>query len=526
MGPLGRLFRHIETRAVATFRDRLHAMGQPGLSYLSTGSDTGIRVTEQVALTAAAVWSAVQLISSTVSTLPVHVMKRRDGGKDYDHPVYRLLADEPNEFMTAPVWRECQMLNLLLWGNSFSAIERDEMFRPTALLPLRSDCTRVARVNGKLVYQTSVGGTAYTLRPDQVLHVMGMSLDGISGLPPIQYHAQTVGLSLATAKFASKFFSNAGNLGGILSTPPMSDEALKKFAVDWRNKNVGLDNALRVGVLPDGYKFTPTSTDPEKGQMLATRVFQIREIARIYRVPAHMLGDTEKASYASLEIQSAEFYSQCIQPWCVKLEHEMARKLLLESERPTLEVRFNLDSSLRATARERFAAHVQATGAPFATTNEARAKEGLPPIKGGDDLLRPLNMAPPGAAAPAKQPPAANPAARSLIEDAARRLLTKESKALARSAKKHAGKPDEFGAWADDFYSRHRELVAATVTAPFAAAAVPTTPDDYAARHCDESRAAAIAAFAAGTTDDLTDTWEAMRPHDVAEQLLTERNDP
>lgn len=524
MGFFNRIFHRGDDESRAqSFREKY--LSGMGLTYLGIGaSDTGLKVNEQVAMTASAVWGAVQIIASAVSTLPVHVMRRQDGGKDQAHAVRHLLANEPNEYMTAPVFRECLMVNLLLWGNGYAAIERDDLGRPTALLPMRSDCTRARRVNGQIAYQTTIGDRAYTLRTDQVFHVMGMSFDGISGLAPIEFHRQTVGLSLATQTFAAKFFSNAGNLGGLLSTPPMNDEALRKFAADWRTKNVGLDNAMKVAVLPDGYKFTPTGTDPEKGQMLATRVFQIREIARIYRVPAHMLGDTEKASYASLEVQHTEFHTQCIQPWCVKLEAEADRKLLLEAEKPTHEVKFNLDAMLRATTRERYAAHVQATGAPFATTNEARAKEGLPPVDGGDALLRPLNMGPtkPGA----QPPPAANPAARSLIEDAARRLLTKEAKALARAAKKHAAKPDEFRAWADDFYARHRGLVAATLTTPFAVAAVTIATDDYAARHCDESRAAAVEAFAAGATDDLSDTWEAMRPHDVAEQLLTPRTDP
>jgi hypothetical protein len=351
---------------------------------------------------------------------------------------------------------------------------------------------------------------------------MGLSFDGIMGLPPIEYARQTVGLSLATTSFASKFFANAGNVGGLISTPPMSDAALKEFARTWKERYTGLDNALKVAVLPDGYKFTPTSVDPEKGQMLATRVFQIREVARIYRVPAHMLGDTEKASYASLEVQNTEFYTQCILPWVAKLESEANRKLLLEAEKPTLECRFNMDSSARATLRERYAAHTQGIQGGFLTINEARAKEGLPPVEGGDDLLRPLNLGPvkPGSGGAANQPPA-NPAARSLIEDTARRYLTKEIRAVQRAAKKHAGKADEFRTWAADFYGKHRALVAGAVAVPFTTAGITADADEYAIKHCDEQRAAIIDAFDAGNIDDQLDTWEAMKPHDIAENLFT-----
>jgi HK97 family phage portal protein len=519
---LGRDEKQDEQRA-ATYRETY--LNSMGFQHVGMQSDTGVKVNESVALTASAVWAAVQLIASAVAALPVHVMHRKDGGKDHEHAVAHLLAHEPNEYMTAPVFREALILSTLLWGNGYAAVEKDDLGRPTALLPLPSNVTRAVRINGQVVYQTTLGGRSYTLRADQVFHIMGMSFDGIMGLPPIQYHAQTVGLSLATAKFASKFFSNAGNLGGILSTPPMSDEALKKFAADWRTKNVGLDNAMRVGVLPDGYKFTPTATDPEKGQMLATRVFQIREIARIYRVPAHMLGDTEKASYASLEVQSAEFYTQCLQPWLVKFEAEANRKLLLEVEKPALEVKFNMDSQLRATTRERYAAHQTGIQGGFLTINEARAKEGLPPVDGGDDLLRPLNLGPvkPGSGGAANQQPPANAAARSLLEDTARRYLMKEIRAIQRAAKKNAGKPDEFRAWAADFYAKHKALVAGTVAAPFSAASIDAQPDEYANQHCEENRAAIIDAFTTGNIDDVLETWEAMRPHDIAAQLLTPR---
>jgi HK97 family phage portal protein len=508
---LQRLFRpRAETRTLPSVPDQV--------GIFSTGAyhDTGVAVNEMTALAASAVYACVSVISQGIAALPVHVHQRDDGAKVYDHAVYRLLALEPNEYQTAPAYIETMLVALLLWGNCYSFIERDELGRPIALLPLRADRTRPVRTPaGQLVYMTTVNGHSATLSPADVFHVANLSIDGITGLSPIQQAKQAVGLSLALERFAARFFGQGCHAGGVLTVPSLKSEGMKEFARKFRENYAGPENSWKVAVLENGMTYQPTTVDPEKSQALGQRVHQLREVARIYRVPPHKIGDLERATFSNIEHQALEFVTDCLLPWVRKFEAEAQRKLFLESEKPTLELKFNLDALLRADVKTRFSAHAIALNSGFATVNEVRARENMPPVKGGDVLRAPLNMAP---AAPA--PKADDTAARSLIEDAARRVLTKEAKALVRAGKKLAGKPDELRAWADSFYTTHAPLVARVMTPVLKAAGLDTDANQYATDHCAQSiRAIAAAVEAGADVQDVADELTDIRPADVVDSL-------
>lgn len=525
MGFFNRLFARTETRAATTTTYLPETFGG---GFSGGYNDSGVSVSESTALAASAVYSSCKILAEAVAQLPLHVFQRAEGGKDYQHPVARLLAAEPNEYMTAATFREAMMLNLCLYGNAYAVIERDHAGVPMALYPLRSDCTKPIRENGQQFYQTRVGSTVITLSPDQVLHVLNFSLDGFVGISPIQQARQNIGLSIALERFAAKLFSNGGNVGGILKLPKMNDDAMKAFVASWRNNYVGLENALKVAVLEENMSFTPTTIDPEKAQVKEARTHQVLEVARIFRIPPHMLGVMDKASYASLEISNMEFYQQAIQPIVNRFEQEANRKLLLEREKGLIEVRFNMDAMLRASTKERYDTYATAIINGVMTRAEARAKENLPFIAGSDVLLQPLNLTPVGQQpAPAPPTPATSPstsptAARALVEEAARRVLTKESKALTRAAKKYAGKPEELRAWAETFYTQHEPLVARVFAAPLTAAGSTINPADYAREHCAASlRSVTEAAGGGADTNDICDEWIDIRPAIVADHLLT-----
>ncbi len=495
-------------------------------SFFSVGrQDAGIPVDEYTALTAGAVYSAVNCIASTISTLPIRVLKTEDSAPQKTHPVAQVLASNPNEFMSASTFWTCMMANALLWGHGTAYVDRGPLGEPAALYPLRSAVTRPIRWYGELLYVTQVGEKFTYLRPDQVFSIVNFSIDGITPISPIQQAKQTVGLSLALERYAAKFFSNGGNVGGILSLPPgMKEAAIENFVETWRKNYGGPDNALKVAMLPDGYKFTPTTTEPEKAQALQARVNQLREVARIFRIPPHKLGDLERATFSNIEQLSIEYLQDCIQPWCVKIEQEAERKLLLEREKGELDVRFDFDAMLRADTTTRNAGYTQGLQGGWLSPNDVRRKEGYPPIPGGDTYLQPLNMMPVGAKREPAPPANPAPATRTLIEDTARRVLTKESKAVARAAKKYAGKPDEFRTWAETFYTTHAPLVTRAFTAPLRAAGLDTTADDYAKSHCAESVRALTSAVDAGAgLEDLADEWTDVRPGLVADQLLTKQ---
>jgi HK97 family phage portal protein len=491
-------------------------------------SDSGIPVDELTALTASAVWACVSVISDGIAALPVHVLASADATKQIDHPVYHLLHDSPNEYMTSSTFRQTFLLNLLLWGNGYAFIDKDELGRPIALYPLRSCDVWPMRQNGQLVYIARVGTMMTTVYPDQMLHVLGMSIDGIVGLSPIAYARQTVGLSIAMERYAAKFFSNGGNLSGILKLPPnMNDDAKKAFVQAWREQHTGVENLLKIGVLPDGFGFTPTGTDPEQAQMLDTRVHQVRETARIFRVPLHKIGDLERATFSNIEHQSLEFVQDCLMPWVVRFEQECNRKLFLSREAAMFDVKFNFDALLRGDTKSRYESYNLALQGCWQTVNEIRAKEGLPPTAGGDVLRTPLNMGnaastpPDDEADDSSTEPATRSAARALIEDAARRVLIKESKAIQRAAKKYQTRPEEFRSWADNFYRSHQSLVARVFATPMKAAAIDIDAGTYAHRHCEESRSAIMNAVTAGAAiDDVLDEFESIRPGDIALQIV------
>ncbi len=517
MGILARLFGSPQTEARSAATSWLP-------SYLGTGighgyNDTGMHINERTALAASSVFACVKILAEAVAQLPIHVHQRGEGGKDYQHPVATLLGAEPNEYMTAATFREALLTNLCLYGNAYAYIDRDEFGVPIGLYPLRSDHTQAVRENGDLYYLTRMGDTTATLTQDQVLHVLGFSFDGIVGISPIQQAKQNIGLSIAMERFAAKLFSQGGNVGGILKTPPMNDDAMKTFVSSWRASYTGVDAALKVAVLPDGYDFKQTTVDPDKAQLRDARIHQVLEVARIYRIPPHMLGVLDKASYASIEQQSMDFYQMAVQPLVTRFEQECNRKLLLEREKPTLEVRFNMDAMLRAATGERYAAYAIAITNGIMTRAECRAKEGLPFLPGSDVLLQPLNMTPVGTLptpTPAPSPKPDPVVARSLVEDVARRFLVKESKALGRALKKHKDDPDGLRSWSTEFYGGHRDHIAKVLASPLRAAGVDADPAAVATRHVEES----TRRLGAGITPEELEEWPDVRAAEITDELL------
>jgi HK97 family phage portal protein len=489
--------------------------GRPSMNLL-TPNDAGVKVDTNTAMTVAAVLACVRLITDAISSLPCQLFDG-NGNKLKGHPLADLLAREANEYMSAATWREATLASLLLTGNAYSFIERGPDQRPIGLYPLSPTATWPVRQNGVLAYQTQTDAGLQTLDPSQVLHTMFLTMDGITGINPIATMRNSLGIALAAEKMAGKFFANGGNLGSVLKLPPMSAEAIENFTKQWKQKYLGVENAHRVGVLPDGYDFKAVGFSPEAGQMIDVRRFQVHEVCRVYRVPLALIDQTANASFSSIESQERQMYEQAIRPLVTKLENELMRKLLAENERGT-RIKMNMDSRMRAETSARYAAHAAGINAGFLSINEARAFEDLPPVPGGDQLLRPLNLGPVNAKPDAQRDDALT---RTLITTAAERVLRKEINAIDRATRKHAGKPDELRAWAADFYgTKHRDLVAKAFAGPLQAAAAKITADDYATRHCQTGIDAISAAIDANTAAaDLIDTFE-QRIGTVADDIL------
>ena len=377
-------------------------------SFFMGGSTSGKRVNERSAMQMTAVYSCVRILSEAIASLPLHVYRyNEDGGKEkaINHPLYFLLHDEPNPEMTSFVFRETLMTHLLLWGNAYAQIIRNGKGEVVALYPLMPDRMTVDRdENGKLYYeyQTSsddaptMKGSTVILRPPDVLHIPGLGFDGLVGYSPIAMAKNAIGMAIACEEYGAKFFANGANPSGVLEHPgTLKDPA--KVRDSWNAAFGGSSNAHKVAVLEEGLKYTPISISPNEAQFLETRKFQIDEIARIFRVPPHMLADLEKSSFSNIEQQSLEFVKYTLDPWVSRWEQAMVRSLLSQTEKPTYFLKFNVDGLLRGDYQSRMNGYATARQNGWMSANDIRELENLdriPAEEGGDLYLVNGNMLP------------------------------------------------------------------------------------------------------------------------------------
>jgi HK97 family phage portal protein len=219
------------------------------------------------------------------------------------------------------------------------------------------------------------------------LHIPGLGFDGLIGYSPIAIAKNAVGLAIATEEYGAKFFANGAAPGGVLEHPGTIKDP-QKVKESWNAAYQGSQNAHRVAVLEEGMKYQPIGISPEQAQFLETRKFQINEIARIFRVPPHMLADLEKSSFSNIEQQSLEFVKYTLDPWVVRWEQSMCRALLMESEKPIVFIKFNVDGLLRGDYVSRMNGYATARQNGWMSANDIRELENLDriPAEFGGDL--------------------------------------------------------------------------------------------------------------------------------------------
>jgi len=363
-------------------------------------SSSGTLVNEETALQTAAVYSCVRVISETIASLPLHVYQNTDTGTKlmYDHYLYPILHDIPNPEMTSFSFRETLMSHLLLYGNAYAQILRNGTGRVEALYPLLPNKMDIHRNDaGELYYtywrerdDTRPDDTtgAVVLRRDQVLHISGLSKNGLVGYSPVELGRNTVGMCIATEQFGADFFANGATPGGVLEhTGRVRDtDGLRE---NWNAMFQGVGNANQIAVLEDGLTYKSVSAKPEEAQFLETRKYQLNEIARIFRVPPHMIGDLDKSSFNNIEHQSLEFVKYCISPWVARWEQALYRALLLPSERGKLTIKFNLDGLLRGDYETRMNGYRVGINSGFMSVNDVRRLENMNVIDkpGADDYM-------------------------------------------------------------------------------------------------------------------------------------------
>lgn len=377
-------------------------------SFYMGGSSAGKNVNERSAMQMTAVYSCVRILAEAVAGLPLHLYRyKENGGKEraIDNNLYHLLHDEPNKEMSSFIFRETLMTHLLLWGNAYAQIIRNGKGEVVALYPLMPNKMQVDRdENGELYYiytrssdeAKTMEGVTVCLTPRDVLHIPGLGFDGLVGYSPIAMAKNAIGLAIATEEYGAKFFANGAAPSGVLEHPGTIKDP-SRLRENWNSTFGGSANSGKVAVLEEGMKYTPISISPEQAQFLETRKFQIDEIARIFRVPPHMVGDLEKSSFSNIEQQSLEFVKYTLDPWVIRWEQSLSRALLNEDEKRKYFFKFNLEGLLRGDYESRMSGYAVARQNGWMSANDIRELENMdkiPAEDGGDLYLINGNMLP------------------------------------------------------------------------------------------------------------------------------------
>ena len=307
--------------------------------------------------------------------------------------------------MSSFVFRETLMTHLLLWGNAYAQVIRNGKGEVVALYPLMPNKMTVDRdERGQLYYSyqrsndeaPTMKGNTVTLRPLDVLHIPGLGFDGLVGYSPIAMAKNAIGMAIACEEYGAKFFANGAAPGGVLEHPGTIKDP-QRVRESWQSTFGGSGNANKIAVLEEGMKYTPIGISPEQAQFLETRKFQINEIARIFRVPPHMVGDLEKSSFSNIEQQSLEFVKYTLDPWVTRWEQSIQRSLLTQEEKAAYFVKFNLEGLLRGDYQSRMNGYATARQNGWMSANDIRELENLdriPAEEGGDLYLINGNMLP------------------------------------------------------------------------------------------------------------------------------------
>ncbi|MGL5936381.1 MAG: phage portal protein [Cetobacterium sp.] len=353
-------------------------------------SKAGPTVGVHRALGITAWWSGVRFLSEGVSFLPVHTFRRTSAGREQR-------ADPP--WLAAPdveqTWQglvEHWMMSLLHTGNAYAFKLRDNVSRVSGLREIHPErvTVHVAPDNRKRFVLDHDTNRLWTTR--DILHIPGLAYNGRSGLNPLRAQAESLGAVAATDDYAGRWFGSGTHLGGIISLPnPLTGTQAQDLRQEWDRFHEGITNAHKTGVLSAGATYDRITLNADDAQMLESRQYGVTEVARILRIPPHKLYDLSRATFSNIEHQSIEAVVDGIQPWVERIEAWVnADPDLIPGRQQYIE--FSLEGRLRGDTATRYAAYSAAVGRPWMAPDEARSKENLPPIPGGDKVAMPLNM--------------------------------------------------------------------------------------------------------------------------------------
>ena len=504
---MGSLKKFIEQRTALNVRNPAWWLGLGG-----NPTASGETVTPQKALRISAVWACIDVLSTGMAVLPCHVKRNLTGGgkeNAVDAAIYEMLHRKPNPEQTAFVHTRTGMAHELLHGNAYDEIEFDNHGYPVALWPIPPWCCEPMRTDKKeLFYRIYLPEGPRDLQPFRIIHHMGFGTDGMKGLSPIQYHAETLGISLATNKFRGFFYSNGLNTGGIIEHPShMSNPAEKHLTESIQRDNVGLDKSHRFMLLEEGMKYQKIGISPVEAQLVEALQLQVEEVARIFRVQPHKIGHLLRATFSNIEHQAIEFVTDTILPHAVNWEQEYDNKLCYGG----LYTKYSVEGLLRgdSAARAQFYREMQTLGDMCA--DEVREKEDMNPIPDGwgkrfyvnaasvpvdkvDEFLQKNT----GGAATARWD-----AVRAMMTDAVKRIAAREKQDILRQVKKN---PEAVMGWLTEFYRDFREFIVKQVEAGLGEKA-----GEYADRYISQSKRD-LENITAAEMEERLANWETGRP--------------
>lgn len=367
-------------------------------------STTGIHITPESALGFVSVFACVRLLSESIAQLPCNLYRRTDdkGNREQanDHPVHDLISAAPNGWQTAFQYHEFQQAGLGLRGNAYAYVERDGSGTVSNIIPLNPALVNVrVGANRQPVYDLLGNGENELGVPfSKIHHIAAFSTNGYLGMSPIQAGRDALGLAMATEQHASLVFANGTQIGGVLERPyiqgakQLSEDSVKALKKQWSELYSGLKNTGEVAVLQDGIQFKSISMSNEDAQLLASRAHGINEVARLYNVPPHMIQMLERSTNNNIEHQALQFVMYTLMPWVRRHETAQMRDLLTAKERKNLYIEFNVAGLMRGDLQTRFASYAQGRQWGWLSVNDIRRMENLPPVRGGDVYLQPLNM--------------------------------------------------------------------------------------------------------------------------------------
>ena len=373
-----------------------------GPNFIFGRTTAGKPVNERTAMQTTAVYACVRILAEAIASLPLHIYKYDEkGGKvmAIDHPLYTLLHDEPNPEMTSFVFRETMMSHLLIWGNAYAQIIRDGAGRVVSLYPLLPNQMEVDRDDKGRIFYTYTRQNDdnpnfkengdIVLKAEEVLHICGLGFNGLKGFSPLAMAKNAVGMTIACEEYGASFFANGANPGGVLEHPGILKDPAK-VRESWNEVYRGSNNAHKVAVLEEGMTYKTIGIPPEEAQFLETRKFQLDEIARLYRIPPHMVGSLERSTFNNIEQQSLEFVKYTLDPWVIRWEQALQKALLLPSEKGKYFIKLNVDGLLRGDYKSRMEGYSIGLQNGFMSPNDVRALEDLNPIpdeEGGNTYL-------------------------------------------------------------------------------------------------------------------------------------------